>query len=110
MSERVVAILSADDDEVRLIGFGEYVGDDYPPGEIGDYLRLVKHPNPKIVLEDGSVVWGFQCWWHAADDFNAFVAGRRVVQAAVPPESAEVLAFFGADNTAGSRDSEESHG
>jgi len=25
MSERVVAILSADDDEVRLIGFGEYV-------------------------------------------------------------------------------------
>lgn len=41
--------------------------------------------NPRIDLDDGSVVWGFECWWgdEAGFDDN-FVKGRAVVTVATP--------------------------
>lgn len=39
--------------------------------------------NPKIVLDDGEVVWGFECWWAPADQCERFVAGRQVVEQTV---------------------------
>jgi len=24
-------------------------------------------PNPRIRLQDGSVIWGYECWWHPVD-------------------------------------------
>lgn len=23
--------------------------------------------NPKITLDDGTVIWGYQCWWHPVE-------------------------------------------
>jgi hypothetical protein len=39
--------------------------------------------NPKIVLDDGRVVWGCQCWWCREDEFEQLRGGRRIVPASV---------------------------
>ncbi len=34
--------------------------------------------NPKITLDDGTVIWGFECWWepvHRADYVTPFPTG-----------------------------------
>lgn len=41
--------------------------------------------NPRVDLDNGSTVWGYQCWWAPEDGFEAFVAGRTIVE--VPVES-----------------------
>lgn len=143
---RVFAVLSANSDEIKLLGFGTYVGD-YPRGpEIfpeGDYkmarevlqendknplvtpevirqyhldkgateetseeevekfkeqqekerarpIRERAHEllsrmnlNPKIELDDGRVVWGYQCWWGPEDKFDEFVEGREVINTTI---------------------------
>jgi hypothetical protein len=63
---------------IHIFGFGTYVGNEVPStagGVFGkamteiaeftpesipvpDYLK-----NPKIVLDNGKVVWGCECWW-----------------------------------------------
>lgn len=40
--------------------------------------------NPRIDLDSGETVWGFQCWWGPEDGFEDWVAGRTVVN--VSPE------------------------
>lgn len=85
--ERVYAVLSASTEEVLLLGFGVYVGDHVPPAPVG-FVRAVfgaatweefdkivaedvgcapnpaaRPTNPKIVLDDGEIVWGAECWW-----------------------------------------------
>ena len=42
--------------------------------------------NPRIDLDDGGTVWGFQCWWGPEDGFEEWVAGREVI--VVSPEAA----------------------
>jgi hypothetical protein len=39
--------------------------------------------NPKIVLDDGGIVWGYQCWWCREGEFERFRGGRRIVPASV---------------------------
>jgi hypothetical protein len=54
---RVGAWLSADDNEVRLLGYGRYVGDEVPPaagpdaptGWIACMCREYGHRNPKVL-------------------------------------------------------------
>lgn len=68
---RVGALLSADKECVRVLGYGRYVGDEIPPADlpgIGDrgLLQIIAEmgrANPKIVLDDGTVVYGAECWW-----------------------------------------------
>lgn len=150
VGERVFAVLSATQEEVRLVGFGVYAGDQPRPGwelEADSYRPMVEAQirdwdskedplgmeqwmrdqavagamdqvdveaqisqareirkqersrpfeervagrlrsialNPKIELEGGGEVWGYQCWWGAADRFEEMVKGRRVVQVEVP--------------------------
>jgi len=79
---RVGAMSSSDTNEVRLFGYGEYVGDEVPPPEIifmGLSLNVMGHKNPKIVLDSGKVVWGCECWWGSEDEFKASI-GNRVVK------------------------------
>lgn len=41
--------------------------------------------NPRIELDDGGVVWGFQCWWRPSEGWeDEFVKGRRVVTVPLP--------------------------
>ena len=35
--------------------------------------------NPRIDLDQGGSVWGFQCWWGPEAQFDDWVAGREIV-------------------------------
>ena len=66
--ERVGAIFGADPARkaVEFFGYGVYVGDEVPPEEAGGFggiVRAAGHTNPKILLDNGDVVWGCECWW-----------------------------------------------
>ena len=81
-NKRVGAWLSADDEQVHLLGYGVYVGDEVPGPEVGglgEFVRTLGHTNPKIVLDSGKVVWGCECWWGSEDEMVRKIAGRRVV-------------------------------
>lgn len=68
---RVGAVLSATDEEVRLLGWGVYEGDQESP---------LGFPNPRIRLDDGRIVWGYQCWWGPEEKMKTkFIEGRRVI-------------------------------
>lgn len=98
--QRVFAVLSATVDEVSLLGFGIYVGDEVPPAPMGFVCAVYRvttweefdrvaaedagcEPNPatrptspKIVLDDGEVVWGAECWWGPEARYAKYRAGR----------------------------------
>lgn len=66
IGSRVGAILGADEDVVKFLGYGVYEGDEVPDENavgFGPILREMKRPNPKIKLDSGKVVWGCECWW-----------------------------------------------
>jgi len=73
---RVVAFQSYDENEVRLYGYGEFIG--YKPCPF-----LSGIPNPMIVLDSGKVVWGCQCWWTDESKTEAIIGGRKVVNVEV---------------------------
>ena len=78
VGERVGAIMSADAEEVRLFGYGTYQGQEMPPEELGFPIL-----NPKILLDSGDVVWGFECWWAEEDKIREMVGNRRVVEVSI---------------------------
>jgi hypothetical protein len=40
--------------------------------------------NPRIDLDNGGTVWGFQCWWGPESKFDEMVKGRTVVEVPLP--------------------------
>lgn len=104
--ERVFAIRNADDEAVYAYGFGTYDGDFAPPGsdaERATYRKIAEAMdpppadidglveacvrNPRITLEGGGTVWGYQCWWGPAetlDDIAGWVKGRRIEYVEAP--------------------------
>lgn len=72
VGERVGAILKADDTTVHLLGYGVYEGMKVPE-ELG-------FPNPCIKLDNGGVVWGYQCWWGSEEKIKAMIGNRTVVE------------------------------
>lgn len=98
VGERVGAILSADAEEVRLLGWGVYDGEHEPPfGPMGltkeecdEVLAEMRadgslpegvplFTNPRITLDDGRVVWGAQCYWAPEAVVTQRIGSRRVV-------------------------------
>lgn len=72
---RVFALSSAnaDEKEVLFLGLGVYVGDEIPGPEAGGlaaWAHKAGEVNPKLVLDDGTVVWGGECWWGPEEDFK----------------------------------------
>lgn len=108
--ERVYAVLSATPEEVSFLGFGVYVGDEVPPAPMGfvravfnaatweDFDRVVaedagsepnpaaRPTNPKIVLDDGEVVWGCECWWGPEAGYAAFRGTRTEKRCSIAAE------------------------
>jgi len=98
---RVGAILSGDNTEVHLLGFGVYDGEHEPPfGPFGsskeEHDALVAEmkadgnlpadyvwKNPRITLDDGRIVWGAQCWWGPEDAVRRRIEGLKVIPANV---------------------------
>ena len=68
----VIAIRDANKDQVNIFGCGVYVGDEPCP-----YLH--DRLNPKIVLDDGNIVWGCECWWCNAEEFEREQLGSRKI-------------------------------
>ncbi len=64
---RVIAILSATAGVVRSYGEGVYAGDFSPPVEHG----FGESTNPRIDLDSGLSIWGFECWWGPVDKTRA---------------------------------------
>lgn len=82
LGDRVGAIESADDETVRLYGYGVYLGEEVPPAGIqlwGLDLCELGHRNPKIQLDGGKVVWGCECWWGSEAKIKQSIGKRKVI-------------------------------
>lgn len=66
---RVMAILSAKDGVVRVLGEGEYLGNQIPDEKATGLavLREAGVKNPAIKLDNGQTVYGAECWWGPVD-------------------------------------------
>jgi hypothetical protein len=56
--DRVGAILYQVGEVVHFLGYGVLEGIFKPP-----YGPLKGMPNPRIKLDNGKIVWGYQCWF-----------------------------------------------
>ena len=71
IGDRVGALVGSDEETkiLTVAGFGVYEGDVVPETDdikfMGIPLKEVNRPNPKIALDNGSTVWGCECWWGA---------------------------------------------
>lgn len=84
---RVGAVAYANQETVALYGYGTYRGDEVPPAGVkclGVDIGSLGIPNPKIVLDDGKVVWGCQCWWGPEEKVRGMVGDREVVMVDQP--------------------------
>lgn len=101
IGDRVGAILSANKDSVMLLGYGVFQGNKPMPLEsaaqmfglsVSDFEEEVKSMkasgeipidfeflNPQILLDDGRVVWGAQCWWADEEKIKKVIGGRPIV-------------------------------
>ncbi len=70
--ERVGAMKSANNEVVNLFGYGVYKGRQPCP-------LLDNIPNPCIELDDGTIVWGCECWWGPEERIKASIGDRQVV-------------------------------
>lgn len=83
IGDRVGAILNQDDDgTINFLGFGAYVGDEVPlsaAGDMAEISREIGTPNPKIVLDNGKIVWGCECWWGSEKRVAETLNGHKVI-------------------------------
>lgn len=79
---RIVAVSHADDDKVFIFGYGRYLGVETPPLTLIQYhplaSQLFHNGTHKLVMDNGTIVWGHQCFWGLAEGFDEWVAGREV--------------------------------
>jgi hypothetical protein len=81
IGDRIGAILAADGPTAEFFGYGTYQGSDIPPPGVGlfgmDYHRL-KFATPKLLLDNGDVVFGCECWWGREAKIRAMLDGKQV--------------------------------
>lgn len=74
--DRVGAISESNEDSVSLYGYGMYLGDVDVPG--------MWIPVPKIALDGGGFVYGYECWWGPEDKVKASIGERKVIEVPAP--------------------------
>ena len=76
VGDRVGALCSAEEDTVKIYGFGVYEGDFVPEGVggMGAILASAGASNPRIRLDSGKTVYGCECWWGPEEEIKAQVA------------------------------------
>ena len=87
VGDRVGAVCSANDTEVRFFGYGTYAGDEIPPKEAGGFNLGI--PNPKIELDNGKAVFGCECWWGSEEKVIAMIGDRKIVVVDIDAKRAE---------------------
>lgn len=78
VGERVGAVISAQDGIVEFLGYGVFQGYEVPPEETGGFNLGI--PNPKILLDNGDVVWGCECWWSKEADMKKALATAKEIK------------------------------
>lgn len=72
------AFLSETNGVMSFIGFGVYEGD--------FFNDKVGAPNPRIKLDSGETVWGYQCWWGAEKKVKDRMEKVTVIKVDPPKE------------------------
>lgn len=73
---RVGALESINGNVARVFGFGVFEGSFDPvTGEEASSWFL---GNPRIKLDDGKYVWGFECWWGPEDKIRQKIADMKI--------------------------------
>lgn len=93
INSRVIAISHSKEGKLFIFGRGIYVGDEPFTGTKGIFgmpkeelaeLHGGEFINPKIVLDDGSVVWGCQAWWGSEEKLDKQYAGWEIIKVPNP--------------------------
>jgi hypothetical protein len=79
IGDRVGAISHSKDATLYMFGYGTYAGREVPPADVHFMGLAVNHENPKILLDNGKVVWGCECWWGGEDRVKAAEAKAATV-------------------------------
>jgi len=81
----------SDKDTVWLYGYGTYA-EEIPPADpqgkrgMVDFVHAARVMNPKITLDDGTVVWGAECWWGPEHEIKEYIGDKKVVMVKPPYE------------------------
>ena len=94
---RVVAIASARYKLTQIYGFGVHE-DLFMPGDVtplSDKHRLARgaigsNQCPRIELDNGTYIWGSQCWWIEEGAYRRCKRAKREKVVPVPPLEAQV--------------------
>jgi len=81
VGERVGVLRDANPEVVHLFGYGVYACDEVPTEDVDGCmgrLGLFGVKNPKMVLDDGTVVWGCESWWGPEAKVKASIGDRKV--------------------------------
>lgn len=79
IGDKVIAIFEADKEEVKSFGTGVLCEREVPPENVLMFGLPVKHPNPKIKLDSGKVVFGCECWWGSEKVVLEKIGSRKIV-------------------------------
>lgn len=83
VGSRVGVVLSADDEVVRVLGYGERLEDSVPGSDVmGAVAADARNKNlkvPCLELDDGTHVWGPECFWAAEQGVRNWIGDRRVL-------------------------------
>ena len=79
---RVGAILGSNEDgSIGFFGYGVYEGDFIPTeaaGLLATIARELGHKNPRLKMDDGSIVYGCECWWGPEDRVRMLLENKIV--------------------------------
>lgn len=76
VGKRVGAIQKSDAETVYFFGYGIYDGDHIPDD---GWMKDAMIPNPKIKLDNGSTVYGYECWWGSEEKVKKLIGDRKVI-------------------------------
>lgn len=83
IGDRVGAIRNSDNDVVYLYGYGTYA-EEVPPADprgkrgMVDFVHAANVTNPKLTMDDGTIVWGAECWWAPEAVIKRRIKGLKV--------------------------------
>ena len=84
---RVGAIRNGDGKTTWIYGYGVRLEDSVPPESVGGFNLGIS--NPTLKMDDGTVVYGCECWWGPEEKIRERIKDTEVVT--VQPEREEVV-------------------
>lgn len=88
--DRIMAVRNYDEKQkvLYIFGAGTYQGRELPTDDVpgGRDLRMREIENPKLVMDDGTVVWGMESWWGPEENIKAMFEPEEVEYKTVKPQ------------------------